>query len=103
MQPLVAILGPTAAGKSALALKLAQVFDGEIVTADSRQIYCGMDIGTAKPTQEERARVPHHLLDLINPDENFSLADYQRLAYETISAIHARGHVPFPVGGSGLY
>lgn len=102
-QPLVAILGPTAVGKSALALTLATEFSGEIVSADSRQVYRGMDIGTAKPTQEERQRIPHHLIDLVNPDENFSLADYQRLAYETIGAINARGHIPFLVGGSGLY
>lgn len=103
LQPLIAILGPTAVGKSELALKLAQEFRGEIVSADSRQVYRGMDIGTAKPTQKEQARIPHHLIDLVNPNENFSLSDYQRLAYETISSIHARGHVPFLVGGSGLY
>jgi len=101
--PLIALLGPTAVGKSALALRLTQEFHGEIVSADSRQVYREMNIGTAKPSQDEQARVPHHLIDLVNPDENFSLADYQRLAYETISAIHARGHVPFLVGGSGLY
>lgn len=102
-QPLVAILGPTAVGKSALAIKLAQEFRGEIISADSRQVYRGMDIGTAKPTSEERARVPHHLIDLVNPDENFTIAQYQQLAYQTIAAIHARGNIPLLVGGSGLY
>src|SRR3990172_5643002 len=101
--PLVLIIGPTAVGKTELAIQLAERLGGEIVSADSRQVYRGMDIGTAKPTREEQARVPHHLIDLVNPDENFSLADYQRLAYETIGAIHARGNVPFLVGGSGLY
>ncbi|MBI3913278.1 MAG: tRNA (adenosine(37)-N6)-dimethylallyltransferase MiaA [Chloroflexi bacterium] len=100
---LIAILGPTAVGKSALALKLAQEFRGEIVSADSRQVYRGMDIGTAKPTRAERARVPHHLLDVVNPGEAFSLADYQQRAYAAIDAIHARGNLPFLVGGSGLY
>lgn len=104
-KPLIAILGPTAVGKSALALKLAQEFRGEIVSADSRQVYRGMNIGTAKPTPEERQRIPHHLIDLVNPDPfgDFSIADYQLLAYQTIDAIHERGHLPFLVGGSGLY
>lgn len=102
-RPLIAILGPTAVGKSALALQLAEEFRGEIVSADSRQVYRGMDIGTAKPTRAERARVPHHLLDVVNPDEPFTLAQYQRLAYAAIADIHARGKVPFLVGGSGLY
>ncbi len=102
-KPLIAIVGPTAVGKSALALKLAQEFRGEIVSADSRQLYRGMDIGTAKPTREERARVPHHGLDVVNPGDAFSLADYQARAYAAIDAIHARGNIPFLVGGSGLY
>ncbi len=102
-QPLIAILGPTAVGKSSLAIKLAQEFRGEIVSADSRQVYRGMDIGTAKPTRQDQALVPHHLIDLVNPDENFTLAQYQQFAYQTIAAIHARGNVPFLVGGSGLY
>ncbi len=101
--PLIAILGPTAVGKSSLAIKLAQEFRGEIVSADSRQVYRGMDIGTAKPTRQDQALVPHHLIDLVNPDENFTLAQYQQFAYQTIAAIHARGNVPFLVGGSGLY
>jgi tRNA dimethylallyltransferase len=101
--PLIAIVGPTAVGKSALAIKLAQEFHGEIVSADSRQVYRGMDIGTAKPTREEQALVPHHLIDLVGPDGNFTLAQYQQLAFQTIAAIHARGHLPILVGGSGLY
>lgn len=102
-KPLIAIVGPTAVGKSALALKLAEEFRGEIVSADSRQIYLGMDIGTAKPTSADRARVPHHLIDVVKPNEVFTLADFQRLAYALIAQIHARGKVPFLVGGSGLY
>ncbi len=90
-------------GKSDLALQLAQEFRGEIVSADSRQVYRGMDIGTAKPTPAEQRLVPHHLIDLVNPDEPFTLADYQHRAYAAIEAIHARGNVPFLVGGSGLY
>jgi len=100
---LVAIVGPTAVGKSALAVRLAQKFRGEIVSADSRLVYRGMDIGTAKPTRAERGDIAHHLIDLVNPDEAFSLADYQHHAYATIAAIHARGHTPILVGGSGLY
>ncbi len=100
---LIAILGPTAVGKSALAIQLAQEFRGEIVSADSRTIYRGMDIGTAKPTPDEQRLVPHHLIDLVNPDEPFTLADYQQRAYAAIEAIHARGNVPFLVGGTGLY
>ncbi len=102
-KPLIAILGPTAVGKSALAIKLAEEFRGEIVSADSRQVYRGMDIGTAKPSPDERRRIPHHLLDMVNPDEPFTLAQYQKLAYTAIAEIHARGKVPFLVGGSGLY
>jgi tRNA dimethylallyltransferase len=103
MRPLIAILGPTAVGKSALALQLAEEFRGEIVSADSRLVYRGMNIGTAKPTIEEQRMVPHHLIDLVNPDESFTLAEYQRLAYTTIAEIHARGNVPMLVGGTGLY
>jgi len=99
----VVILGPTAAGKTALSLELAERFGGEIVSADSRLIYRGMDIGTAKPTPAEQARVPHHLLDVTTPDRPLTLADYQRLAYAAIDDIHRRGRVPFLVGGSALY
>lgn len=103
MKHLIAIVGPTATGKSKLALDLAQIFDAEIVNADSRQVYRGMDIGTAKPSPEERALVPHWLLDLVDPDENFSLALYQELAYKAIQDIQQRGKLAILVGGSGLY
>jgi tRNA dimethylallyltransferase len=103
MNPLVAIVGPTAAGKSRLALHLGQIFAVEIVNADSRQVYRYLDIGTAKPTPEERALVPHHLLDLVDPDEEFNLALYQQLAYQAITDIQQRGKLPLLVGGSGLY
>ena len=101
--PLITLLGPTAAGKTALSLALAERFEGEIVSADSRLIYQGMDIGTAKPTAEERARIPHHLLDVTTPDRPLTLAEYQRLAYVAIDDIQRRGRVPFLVGGSALY
>jgi len=101
--PLVAIVGPTAVGKTRLSLRLAQEFDGEIVSADSRQVYRGMDIGTAKPTLDERHRLPHHLIDVVAPDETFTLAQYQELAYEAIANGLGRGRLPFLVGGTGLY
>lgn len=103
MIPVVAVMGPTASGKSALALRLAERFGGEIVSADSAQVYRGLDIGTAKPSAEERARVPHHLVDVRDPDEEFSLADFQVLAGAALRDIHARGRLPFLVGGTGLY
>jgi tRNA dimethylallyltransferase len=103
MKPLVAIVGPTASGKSQLALRLGQQFAGEIVSADSRQVYRLMDIGTAKTSQQDMALIPHHLVDIINPDEDFSLAQYQRLAYQAIDDIQRRGKLPLLVGGSGLY
>jgi tRNA dimethylallyltransferase len=103
MNHLVAIVGPTGIGKSHLAIRLAQVFHGEIVNADSRQVYRYMDIGTAKPTPKELSLVPHHLIDIIDPDENFSLAQFQTLAYQTIKDIHQRRTLPLLVGGSGLY
>lgn len=101
--PLVVLVGPTASGKTALAITLAQQFNGEIIGADSRQIYQSMDIGTAKPTPAERARVPHHLIDIIAPDAPFTLADYQRRATAAIADLHARGKTPVLVGGTGLY
>lgn len=103
MIPLIAIVGPTAVGKTALSIRLAQQFNGEIVSADSRQVYRGMDIGTAKPTPAERAAVPHHLIDIVDPDEAFSLAVYQDLATAAIADIAARGRLPFLVGGTGQY
>lgn len=101
--PLFVLVGPTASGKTALAISLAEQFNGEIVGADSRQIYQSMDIGTAKPTPAERARVPHHLIDIIAPDDPFTLANYQRRATAAIADIHARGKTPVLVGGTGLY
>jgi tRNA dimethylallyltransferase len=103
MNRLLAIVGPTGVGKSRLALSLAQAFDGEIVSADSRQVYRYMDIGTAKPGKEEQALAPHHLINIVNPDEDFSLAQYQQLAYRTIEDIEQRSKLAILVGGSGLY
>ncbi|MCL0097171.1 tRNA (adenosine(37)-N6)-dimethylallyltransferase MiaA [Dehalococcoidia bacterium] len=103
MKSLVAILGPTAVGKSKLAMDLAQQLDGEIISADSRQVYRFLDIGTAKPTPEERSLVPHHLIDIVDPDEDFNLATYQGLAHAAINDVQRRGKLPFLVGGSGLY
>ncbi|BCJ57793.1 tRNA (adenosine(37)-N6)-dimethylallyltransferase MiaA [Micromonospora endophytica] len=101
--PVVAVVGPTAAGKSALSIALAHALDGEVVNADSMQLYRGMDIGTAKLTAAERAGVPHHLLDIWAVTEPASVAEYQRLARAAIDDIQARGRVPLLVGGSGLY
>jgi len=103
MKRLVAIIGPTGVGKSRLALHLASVFDGEIVSADSRQVYRYLDIGTAKPTPQELSMIPHHLINIINPDEDFSLAQYLELANKAIEGIFKRGRLPFLVGGTGLY
>ncbi len=103
MKPLIAIVGPTALAKSKLALNLAQGFDGEIVSADSRQVYRYMDIGTAKPSLEERSLVRHHVIDVVNPDDDFSLALFQQLANQALKAISHAGKIPFLVGGSGLY
>jgi tRNA dimethylallyltransferase len=101
--PLILIVGPTAAGKTDLAIQLAKKMNGEILSADSRLFYRGMDIGTAKPSLEERARVPHHLIDIVNPDETLSLAVFQKMAKEIIADIHMRGKLPFLVGGTGQY
>jgi len=103
MNRLVAVIGPTGVGKSRLALRLAQALGGEIVSADSRQVYRYMDIGTAKPTPREQASVPHHLIDIANPDEDFSLAQYQQLAFKAIADINKRRRLALLVGGSGLY
>lgn len=100
---LVVVVGATASGKTALAIELAQKFDGEIICADSRTVYKHLDIGTAKPTLEERAAVPHHLLDVVEPDEIFTVVDFKRLAGLAIDDISSRGKVPILVGGSGLY
>lgn len=101
--PLVAIVGPTASGKTALAIHLAKKFNGEIIAADSRTIYKGMDIGTAKPSPAERQEVPHHLLSLIEPSSRFTAAEFKRLAGTTADLIHEQGKLPIIVGGTGLY
>ena len=103
MRKLIAVVGPTATGKTALAVALARAIDGEIVGADSRQVYRRLDIGTAKPTPDERALAPHHLLDVVDPDEPFSLAEYLALATVALEDIWARGRQPLLVGGSGQY
>jgi tRNA dimethylallyltransferase len=99
----IAVVGPTAAGKSALSIALAHALGGEVVNADSMQLYRGMDIGTAKLTPAERAGVPHHCLDIWDVTEPASVAGYQRLARAAVDDIAARGRVPLLVGGSGLY
>jgi tRNA dimethylallyltransferase len=101
--PIILIIGPTAVGKTELAIQLAERLNGEIVSADSRLFYRGMDIGTAKPTPEEQARVPHHLIDVADPDEIWTLAVFQQKATESIGDIYARGKLPFLVGGTGQY
>jgi len=101
--PLILIVGPTAVGKTELAIQLAERLEGEIVSADSRLFYRGMDIGTAKPTPTEQARVPHHLIDIADPDEILSLAVFQQKAHEAIAGIHTRNKIPFLVGGTGQY
>ena len=101
--PLIAIVGPTAVGKTELSLQLAERFNGEIISSDSRLFYRGMDIGTAKPSQAEMARVPHHLIDVSDPDKTWSLGQFQRAAAEIIEYIVARGKLPFLVGGTGQY
>jgi tRNA dimethylallyltransferase len=99
----IAIVGPTAVGKSELALHLAQYFPLEIISADSRQVYRYMDIGTNKPSPAERTLVPHHVIDVVDPDEDFSLAMYHRLALEALEAIQRKGKLVLLVGGSGLH
>jgi tRNA dimethylallyltransferase len=101
--PLILIVGPTAVGKTELAIALAERLNGEIISADSRLFYRGMDIGTAKPAPDEMERVPHHLIDIADPDENLSLAVFQQKATEMIQTIHARNKLPFLVGGTGQY
>lgn len=101
--PLIVILGPTAVGKTEIAVQLAERFNGEIVSADSRLFYRGMDIGTAKPTIQERMQVPHHLIDVADPDETWSLAWFQREATNIIRQIYENHHFPFMVGGTGQF
>jgi tRNA dimethylallyltransferase len=102
-EPVIAVVGPTAAGKSGLSLRLARALDGEVVNADSMQLYRGMDIGTAKLPPAERCGVPHHLLDVWEVTRTASVSEYQQLARRAIADIHARGRIPILVGGSGLY
>jgi len=101
--PVVVVLGPTASGKTALAVQLAREFNGEIISQDSRQIFRGMDIGTAKPTQDERDVVPHHGLDLVSPNETWTLAEQQGMTYDTVERLHRAGRLPLLVGGTGQY
>ena len=101
--PGIVIVGPTASGKSRLALALAPLFNGEIVSCDALQVYRHMDIGTAKVSKSDQAVVPHHMLDVQDPDRNFSAGDYQRMAREAIQGIHERGHITIVVGGTGFY
>jgi tRNA dimethylallyltransferase len=103
MTPVVLLMGPTAAGKSAVALALAERFDGEIVSVDSAQVFRGMDIGTAKPEAATRARVPHHLIDIVDPTAGYSAARFAADASASIAAIRARGRVPIVAGGTMLY
>jgi len=103
LPPLLAVVGPTASGKTALGIRLAQILGGEILCADSMQVYRGMDIATAAPTAEEKAAAVHHLTGILDPEEPFSVADYAARAHEVIAEIHARGHLPILVGGTGLY
>jgi tRNA dimethylallyltransferase len=99
----VILLGPTGSGKTALSLALAGRFGGEIVSCDSVAVYCGMNVGTAKPTAEERARLPHHLIDLVEPDQPFTAGEYSRQARAALKEIAGRGHLPIVTGGTGLY
>ncbi len=103
MIPLLVIAGPTASGKTALAIEIAKKIDGEVISADSMQVYTEMNIGTAKPDEAEMAGVPHHLLDVVSPDTDFSLEQFVRLAHAAIHDVHARGKVPILAGGTGLY
>ncbi|CAH1854021.1 tRNA (adenosine(37)-N6)-dimethylallyltransferase MiaA [Convivina praedatoris] len=101
--PILVIAGPTASGKSSLALKVAEEFNGEIISADSMQIYRGLDIGTAKPTVAEQDQICHHLIDIVDINQKFSVHDYIRLADQAILSVHRRGKLPIVVGGTGFY
>jgi tRNA dimethylallyltransferase len=103
LPPLIVLVGPTAVGKTLKAIQLAEMLNGEIVSADSRLFYRGMDIGTAKPSPAEQARIPHHLIDVAEPDQVWSITVFQQAAKDAISQIHSRGKLPFLVGGSGQY
>lgn len=101
--PLIVLAGPTGSGKTALSLRLADEFEGEVISCDSVAVYRDFEIGTAKPSREERARVPHHMIDVASPDTSFTAGEYMRQAREAAHAIAARGKVPFVTGGTGLY
>jgi tRNA dimethylallyltransferase len=101
--PVLVLLGPTAVGKTELSLQIARAFDAEIISGDSMQVYRGMDIGTAKITKAEMQGIPHHLIDIVDPTQDYSVADFQEMAAKLIRDIHARGQLPFIVGGTGLY
>lgn len=101
--PLIVIAGPTASGKTALAVETAKQIDGEVISADSVQVYRYLNIGSAKPSKEEMSGIPHHLIDIVDPDTAFSVADYALLAHEAIQSVHARGKIPILAGGTGLY
>ncbi len=103
MKPVIAIVGPTGVGKTKLSLALARLFDGEIISTDSMQFYKGLDIGTAKISPEQRNDVKHHLIDILNPEEEYSVAEYQEIVRQKIGELHARDIMPILVGGSGLY
>ncbi len=103
MLPLIVIAGPTAVGKTDLAIRLAKSLNSEIISADSMQVYKYMDIGTAKPTLEEQFMVRHHLIDIVEPNQDFSVADYQKLFNQVVSKLHGKGKIPVVVGGTGLY
>ena len=101
--PVLAVVGPTASGKTSLAIEIAKEYHGEVVSADSMQLYKEVQVATAKPTVDEMQGIPHHLLDFLAPDVSFSVAQYAALAHQTISEINARGHLPVMAGGTGLY
>lgn len=103
MKTLVAIVGPTAVGKSEVALKVAERINGAVISCDSMQVYRGMDIGTAKPSLEDRQRIPHFLIDVVEPDQDFTVVQYQKLALKAITEVQGQGMVPMLVGGTGLY
>lgn len=101
--PIIVVCGPTASGKTSLGIELAKKYNGEIVSADSMQIYKGMDIATAKPTLDEMQGIPHHLIDFLDRNISFSVAEYMKMAYQKIDYIHSKGKLPIVVGGTGLY
>lgn len=101
--PLIVIAGPTASGKTRLAVEISKLYDGEVISADSMQIYKGMSIATAKPTTEEMQGIPHHLIDFLAPEQPFSVADYVKLAQQAVKDVYSRGKIPVVCGGTGLY